>query len=474
MKIGATPRVSFWAESCGSAVCQFRNLKSEIRTARPAIYILADSAKLRGFAMTDLSDLILDFGKRARQAARALARLSTEQKNTALLAMADQLVARTNGILAANQKDLEKATGSGLTGAMVERLTLNPKRVAAMADGVRQVASLEDPVGKVITEWTRPNGLKIAKVRVPIGVIGIIYESRPNVTSDAAVLCTKTGNATILRGGSESIHYNVAIAEALQAGAAEGGLPGDSVLLIPSTDREAVRHMARMDKYIDLIVPRGGHKLIETVMDHARMPVIKHYHGVCITYVDKDAEIDMAVKVVVNAKTQRPGVCNALETVLVHRDIAETFFAKAAASLAEKKVQVRGDERVRDALARVSYPDVREVTEEDYTTEYLDYIMAAKVVDTAEEAEEHIEKYGSHHSDCIVTANAATAEQFLNAVDSATVYWNASTRFTDGAEFGFGAEIGISTDKLHARGPMALEELTTYKYLIRGTGQIKG
>ena len=424
--------------------------------------------------MTELSDLILDYGKRARQAARALARLSTAQKNTALLAMADQLVARTPAILEANQKDIEKSANTGLTGAMVERLSLNPKRVAAMADGIRQVASLEDPVGKVITEWTRPNGLRIAKVRVPIGVIGIIYESRPNVTSDAAVLCTKTGNATILRGGSESIHSNLAIAEGLQAGAAEGGLPGDSVLLIPRTDREAVKYMAQMDKYIDLIVPRGGHKLIEAVMDHARMPVIKHYHGVCITYVDKDADLDMAVAVVVNAKTQRPSVCNALETLLVHRDIAEAFFAKAAATLAEKKVQVRGDDIVRDLLTRMHYPDLQAVTEEDYTTEYLDYIMAAKVVESATEAEEHIEKYGSHHSDCIVTTNEATAEQFLNAVDSATVYWNASTRFTDGAEFGFGAEIGISTDKLHARGPMALEELTTYKYIIRGTGQIKG
>jgi glutamate-5-semialdehyde dehydrogenase len=421
--------------------------------------------------MTELKDLILDYGRRARQAARALARLGTEQKNAALLAMADQLVARTEAILDANRQDLEKTTG--LTGSMVERLTLNPKRVQAMADGVRQVASLEDPVGKVIKEWTRPNGLRISKVRVPIGVIGIIYESRPNVTSDAAVLCTKTGNATILRGGSESIHSNLAIAEALQAGAAEAGLPADSVLLIPRTDRDAVKHMAEMDKYIDLIVPRGGHKLIETVMEYARMPVIKHYHGVCITYVDKDADLEMAVEVVVNAKTQRPGVCNALETVLVHAGIAEAFFAKAAARLAEKNVQVRGDAAVMELLGRVRYPYTQAVTEEDFTSEFLDYIMAAKVVQSAQEAEEHIERYGSHHSDCIVTANEATAEEFLNAVDSATVYWNASTRFTDGAEFGFGAEIGISTDKLHARGPMALEELTTYKYLIRGTGQVK-
>ena len=421
--------------------------------------------------MDDLKSLILEYGRRARQASRTLARLGTEQKNAALRAMADQLAARTEGILEANRRDLEKATGGGLTGSMVERLSLNPKRVQAMAEGVRQVAALEDPVGKVITEWTRPNGLRISKVRVPIGVIGIIYESRPNVTSDAAVLCTKTGNATILRGGSESIHSNVVIAEALQAGAAEAGLPADSVLLIPRTDREAVKLMAEMDKYIDMIVPRGGHALIETVVTYARMPVIKHYHGVCITYVDKDADLDMAVRVVINAKTQRPGVCNALETVLVHRDVADAFFAKAAPLLEGKKVEIRGDETVMHSLGR--YPYTRAVTEEDWTSEFLDYIMAAKVVDSAEAAVDHIEHYGSHHSDCIVTANEATAEEFLNAVDSATVYWNASTRFTDGGEFGFGAEIGISTDKLHARGPMALEELTTYKYLIRGTGQIK-
>ena len=387
--------------------------------------------------------------------------------------MAEKMLARTERFLEANRADLDKAGRDGLAGAMLERLTLNPKRVQAMAEGVRQVAALEDPVGKVITQWTRPNGLQISKVRVPIGVIGIIYESRPNVTCDAAVLCTKTGNATILRGGSESIRSNLAIAEALQAGAAEAGLPGDSVLLIPRTDREAVKHMAQMDKYIDLIVPRGGHALIEAVVSSARMPVIKHYHGVCITYVDKEADLEMAASVVVNAKTQRPGVCNALETVLVHREVAEAFFAKAGAALKEKNVEVRGDEAVRNILTRADYPKIAAVTEEDYTTEYLDYIMAAKVVDSAEEAIEHIEKYGSHHSDCIVTRNEATAEEFLNAVDSATVYWNASTRFTDGAEFGFGAEIGISTDKLHARGPMALEELTTYKYVLRGHGQVK-
>jgi glutamate-5-semialdehyde dehydrogenase len=422
--------------------------------------------------MTELKDIILDYGRRARQASRALARLGTDQKNAALLAMANQIEARSHDILKANLADLD-ANNTGLTSAMMERLTLNARRVHAMAEGVRQVVSLADPVGEVIKSWTQPNGLRISKVRVPIGVIGIIFESRPNVTSDAAVLCTKTGNATILRGGSEAIHSNLAIAEALQAGVAEAGLPADSVLLIPRTDREAVKLMAEMDKYIDLIVPRGGHALIETVVANARMPVIKHYHGVCITYVDKDADLDMAVEVVVNAKTQRPGVCNALETLLVHHDIAEAFFTRAAPRLADKKVDVHADESLREILGRIQYPHTHAATEEDWTREYLDYIIAARSVGSLAEAVEHIETYGSHHSDCIVTANEATAEEFLTAVDSATVYWNASTRFTDGGEFGFGAEIGISTDKLHARGPMALEELTTYKYLIRGTGQIK-
>jgi len=416
-----------------------------------------------------LQDQILDYGKRARAAARALARLNTQQKNTALNAMAGQIVSDTAAILAANAKDVSKGQADGLSPAMIDRLTLDTKRVNAMADGIRQVATLPDPVGEVIKEWTRPNGIRISKVRVPIGVVGIIYESRPNVTSDAAVLCTKTGNATILRGGSESIHSNLAIADALQRGGTSAGLPADSILLVPTTDREAVKHMAQMDKYIDLIVPRGGHALIEAVVTHARMPVIKHYHGVCIAYVDKEADLDMADKIVVNAKTQRPGVCNAIETVLVHRDVAEKFFKKTGQSLLDRGVEIRGDE----AVKKIMGDKVRPVKESDWTTEYLDLIIAARVVDSIETAIGHIEHYGSHHSDCIVTRDSQSAEKFLNEVDSATVYWNASTRFTDGAEFGFGAEIGISTDKLHARGPMALEELTTYKYLIRGDGQIK-
>jgi glutamate-5-semialdehyde dehydrogenase len=416
----------------------------------------------------DLKTQIHEFGRRARAAARALRQCSTEQKNRGLLAMADQLIASQDEIIAANQIDVEKAKADGLSAAMIDRLTLDAKRVARMADGIREVAALPDPSGEIIKDWTRPNGLRIQKKRVPIGVVGIIYESRPNVTSDAAVLCTKTGNATILRGGRESINSNVAIAAALSAGGASAGLPADAILLIPVTDREAVRVMCEMDQYLDCIVPRGGKSLIEIVVSHARMPVIKHYDGICIMYVDKDADLAMAESIVINAKTQRPGVCNAIETVLVHRDIAEKFYATTGRALLDLKVEIRGDEATRALL-----PEAKAVTEQDYRTEFLELILATKVVANADEAIAHIEENGSHHSDGIVTANTETAEKFLSEVDSATVYWNASTRFTDGGEFGFGAEIGISTDKLHARGPMALEELTTYKYVLRGTGQIR-
>ncbi len=417
-----------------------------------------------------LQNQIEDFGRRARAAARVLARTSAEQKNRGLLAMADELVADAPAILAANGQDVRKANADGLSGAMLDRLTLTAARLDAMTDGIRQVAALPDPVGEILRDWTRPNGLRIQKVRVPIGVVGIIYESRPNVTSDAAVLCTKTGNATILRGGSESIHSNVAIAGALSRGAARAGLPADSVLLIATTDREAVRILCGMDKYLDVIIPRGGKGLIETVVSHARMPVIKHYDGICIMYVDKDADLAMAESLVVNAKCQRPGVCNAIETVLVHRDVAEKFFASTGRTLLGKGVELRCDERAGEMF---DAQQIRAARPEDFRTEFLDLILAAKVVDSTDEAIAHIEDNGSHHSDAIVTANAETAEKFLSEVDSATVYWNASTRFTDGGEFGFGAEIGISTDKLHARGPMALEELTTYKYVLRGNGQIR-
>jgi glutamate-5-semialdehyde dehydrogenase len=422
----------------------------------------------------DLKEQILDFGRRARAAGRRLSLLSAEQKNTALLAMTEEIAVRSDTILAANEKDLAHARSVHLSGAMIDRLTLNEARIEAMAAGIRQVAALPDPVGEVIREWTSPNGLRISKVRVPIGVVGIIYESRPNVTSDAAVLCTKTGNATILRGGSESIHSNLAIAAALQAGGARAGLPNDSVLLIPSTDRAAVRLMAEMDDYIDLIIPRGGKALIEAVVSAARMPVIKHSDGICIAYVDKEADLEMALEIVFNAKTQRPGVCNAIETVLVHREVATPFLRQLAPRFAQKNVELRADERAFGELAVVGYQSLRPATDEDWKTEFLDFVLALRVVDSPNDAIAHIGQFGSHHSDCIITRNEETAEQFLREVDSATVYWNASTRFTDGGEFGFGAEIGISTDKLHARGPMGLEELTTYKYVIRGTGQVRG
>ncbi|HRJ72229.1 MAG TPA: glutamate-5-semialdehyde dehydrogenase [Terrimicrobiaceae bacterium] len=416
---------------------------------------------------------IHSIGQNARAAARALAALPAAQKNAILHGMADALVADAPAILEANARDVASAEANGLNQAAVDRLRLSGKRIAEIADGIRQVAALEDPVGKTMLEWTRPNGLQIRRVRAPIGVIGIIYESRPNVTSDAAVLCIKTGNAVILRGGSEALHSNLAIATALQAGGAAHGLPPAAVQLIPTKDRDAVRIMAQMDAHIDLIIPRGGHALIEAVVAHARMPVIKHYHGVCHVYVDKDADLAMAERIVLNAKCQRPGVCNSMETLLVHRDVAEEFFETSAPAFREAGVEIHADKTALALLSRLNFGRVRLAEEADWSTEYLDLIFSLRVVDDMAQAIEHMEKYGSHHSDAIVTRDAGTAEQFLNAVDSATVYWNASTRFTDGGEFGFGAEIGISTDKLHARGPMGLEELTTYKYQIRGNGQIR-
>ena len=419
---------------------------------------------------SELATLVTALAQRARAASLALAVAPTAAKNAALARLADLIDASQPGLLAANARDLASPEAAALTAAARDRLTLTPARLSHLAQSVREVVALPDPVGDVLEETTRPNGLRIRKLRVPIGVIGIIFESRPNVTSDAAVLCTKTGNATILRGGSEAIESNLAIAAALSRGAARAGLPQDAILLVPTTDREAVKLMAGMDQYIDLIVPRGGHALIEAVVASARMPVIKHYNGICAAYIDKDADLKMAEEIVINGKTQRPGVCNALETVLVHRDIAERFFQTVAPALLAKGVEIRGDERVCAQLGDKARP----ATEADWNTEFLELILAVGVVDSLEEAVAHIESHGSHHSDCIVTANEAAAERFLNEVDSATVYWNASTRFTDGGEFGFGAEIGISTDKLHARGPMALEELTTYKYQIRGTGQVRG
>ncbi len=418
----------------------------------------------------DIEQTILDMGRRARAAAHELVKLTSEQKNRVLEAMADRLLADQQIILAANAKDLERAQTNGLGSAMIDRLRLDPKRLAAIAQAVREVAALPDPVGEILADWTRPNGLRIRKVRVPIGVIGIIFESRPNVTADAASLCFKTGNATILRGGSEAIDSNCALAAALQAGGESAGLPADSIQLVPFTDRASVTHLARLDQYLDLIIPRGGKGLIENVVANARMPVIKHYDGVCHLYIHPDADLDMALNLVVNSKCQKPGVCNALETLLVHEAIAPRFYPLIGARLSEQKVVLRADETARALLGVPSEP----VAEEDWAAEYLDLILAVKTVASMEEAITHINQFGSHHTDGIVTAEAATAARFQHEVDSAVVTHNASTRFNDGGEFGFGAEIGISTDKLHARGPMGLAELTSYKYLIDGAGQVRG
>jgi glutamate-5-semialdehyde dehydrogenase len=424
----------------------------------------------------DLTSQIHEIGGAARAAARVLGSISSEAKNKALLSMADQLLAQSEAILKANALDLEAGRKNGLSEAMLDRLKLDARRLASMAEGIRTAASLPDPVGRILKEWKKENGLTLRKISVPIGVIGIIYESRPNVTSDAAVLCLKAGNAVILRGGSEAIHSNKAIATALQAGAAQAGLPAASIQLIPVTDREAVRILCEMDAYLDCIVPRGGKGLIETVVKHARMPVIKHYDGICAVYVDRAADLAMARDIIVNAKCQRPGVCNAAETLLLHRGIAVRFLADHAKALLDHGVELRCDEQTLSLLPETlrANPLIKKAGEEDFRTEFLALVLAVKVVGSVEEAISHIESHGSHHSDAIITADAATAELFLQQVDSATVYWNASTRFTDGGEFGFGCEIGISTDKLHARGPMALEELTSYKYQIRGAGQIRG
>jgi len=417
--------------------------------------------------MSDIEDQIETMARQARGAALKLSQLTTEEKNQILIAMASGLRAQSNSILEANVKDLEAGESKGLTKAMLDRLRLDEARIDAIASGIEQVASLPDPVGDVMESWSRPNGMALEQVRVPIGTIGIIYESRPNVTSDAAVLCLKAGNATILRGGSEAIHSNRAIAEALVEAGREAGLPDHSIQLIPFTDRSSVTALCKMDQWLDVIIPRGGRGLIETVVSQARMPVIKHYDGICHTYVDRAADEGMGVKITVDAKTQKPGVCNALETLLVHADVASSFLPKVASALGDKGVELRGCERTRELI------EANRATPEDWDTEYLDLILAIKVVDSLEEAVDHINRHGSHHSECIVTEDQEAASNFMPAVDSACVFHNVSTRFADGEEFGFGAEIGISTEKLHARGPMGLRELTSYQYRVRGNGQTK-
>jgi glutamate-5-semialdehyde dehydrogenase len=407
-------------------------------------------------------------GKNAQIAARQIVSLNAEQKKEILFSMAAEIGDRRDLIKDANKKDIEAGEKSGLSPAMLDRLKLTDQRIDAMMQGIRDVANLNDVIGQVISETERPNGLKIRKVRVPIGVIGIIYESRPNVTADAAALCLKSSNVVILRGGSEAINSNLAISQALQMGGKSRGLPENAVQFIQTPEREAVRELVQMEGLVDLIIPRGGEGLIRTIAEMARVPVLKHYKGVCHTYVDAAADPEMALAVSINAKCQRPGVCNAMETLLVHQDIAETFLPVIAHRLLEQGVEIRGDTRTRDLI-----PEARKASEEDWSTEYLDMILSVKVVSGVGDAVAHINKYGSHHSDAIISGSEKNQQFFTQNVDSATVYVNASTRFTDGGEFGMGAEMGISTDKLHARGPVGIEELTTYKYIIIGQGQVR-
>lgn len=413
-------------------------------------------------------ELVKAKAQAAKQAAAKLAVTSTAVKNAALLAMAAALEAQQAEILSANEHDMTAAAAKGMKSSMLDRLKLTAERISGMADGLRQVAGLADPVGNVIDGKTLPNGLHITKIRVPLGVIGIIYEARPNVTADAAGLCLKSGNAVILKGGSEAMESNKTVA-AILAQAAEGaGIPAGSIQFIDTSDRQAVQDLIHMNGLVDVVIPRGGAGLIQAVVRNASVPVIETGAGVCHTYVDKDADVEMAMKIAFNAKVQRPSVCNAMETLLVHKDIADKFLPMMLMMYYSSAVEIRGDEAVQEYSGQV-HP----ATEEDWSTEYGDLRLSVKIVDSIEEAMAHIAKYGTGHSECIVTNNYQAAQLFQYTVDAAAVYVNASTRFTDGNEFGFGAEIGISTQKLHARGPMALPELTSTKYLINGNGQVR-
>ncbi len=416
--------------------------------------------------------------RQAKAASRQLAKLSTSEKNACLLAMADALERGQAAIQQANALDLEAGAKSGLSTAMLDRLRLDDKRVAGMAKGLREVAGLPDPVGRILDERVRPNGLKLRKISTPIGVVVIIYESRPNVTADAASLCFKSGNATILRGGKEAVNSNQTIARAMiEAGRqALPQFPEFAIQVVPVTDREAIRELLSLTQYVDLCMPRGGEGLIRAVAECSKVPVIKHFKGVCHVYVDAEADLKMAENIALNAKVQRPAVCNAMETLLVDAKVAKAFLPVIGSRLAESKVQLRVDPAAEGILKSASLApqaEIKPATDQDFFTEYNDYILNVRVVDGVEQAIAHINHYGSAHSDSIVTRNPARAQQFLSEVDSAAVYWNASTRFTDGGEFGMGAEIGISTDKIGARGPMGLEELTSYKWLGLGSGQVR-
>jgi len=411
---------------------------------------------------------ILEICQRARAASYEVANVTGDTKNTALCHMANALEANIDRILIANAKDVEAAKAKGMKAALLDRLALDKKKIAEMAKGLREVSSLPDPVGAIEKTWTRPNGLVIGQLRVPMGVIGVIYESRPNVTSDSAAICIKSGNAVILRGGSDAINSNVAIGNVLRDALTGTSIPADAVQVVPLTDRAAAEELMGMRQYIDVLIPRGGADLIRTVVEKSRIPVIETGTGNCHVYVCEDADLKQAIPIIINAKCQRPGVCNAAEKLLVDQRIAKTFLPKAIAALREKCVEVRGDEETKKIV-----PDVKLATEQDWYTEYLDLIMGVKVVASLDEAIAHINKYSSKHSDSILTASFDKALKFIKQVDSAAVYWNASTRFTDGNQFGLGAEIGISTQKLHARGPMSAQHLTTTKYFVLGRGHVR-
>jgi glutamate-5-semialdehyde dehydrogenase len=425
----------------------------------------------------NLTEQMTRLAKQANAASRELAKLTTAEKNACLLAMATALEQNADAIKKANALDMEFGAKHGLSAAMIDRLKLDDKRIAGMAKGLREVAALPDSVGKILDERTRPNGLKLQKISTPIGVVVIIYESRPNVTADAASLCFKSGNATILRGGKEALNSNQIIAQTMiDAGKiAHKGFPEHAIQVVPTPDREAIPILLSLTQYVDLCMPRGGESLIRAVADCSKVPVIKHYKGVCHVFVDAEADLKMAEEIVLNAKVQRPGVCNAAETLLVDKAIAGKFLPTMAQKLADKHVELRCDAESFAALSKLKIQNskFKTASEQDWFTEYMDYILNVRVVDGVQTAIDHINHYGSAHSDSIVTKNEARAKQFLAEVDSAAVYWNASTRFTDGGEFGMGAEIGISTDKIGARGPMGLDELTTYKWLGIGNGQIR-
>jgi glutamate-5-semialdehyde dehydrogenase len=418
--------------------------------------------------MSSFQEIIVEIAKNAREAARFGANLSTLQKKAILNQMAEALTAQSSRIESENQKDVEAARKNGLSPAMIDRLTLTEKRIQEMAAGLREVANLSDPVGEVVKGWTRPNGLKIEKVRIPLGVIGIIYESRPNVTVDAAGLCLKSGNAVILRGGSEAIYSNRVLGEILRGVLKENGIHQDLIQVVPLIDREAIKILLEQDTYIDLIIPRGGEGLMKMVREYSKIPVIRHDKGICHIFVDYNANLDMAEKICLNAKVQRPGVCNTMETLLVDEKIAHTFLPRMITEYQKLGVEIRGCSRT-----LMIVPNLKEATEEDWRTEYLDLILSVRVVKNIDEAIAHIAKYGSSHTESIITNDESHAERFLKEVNSSVVLVNASTRFNDGNQLGLGAEIGISTNKLHAYGPMGLEELTTLKYIVRGEGQVR-